>query len=74
MSDDKSKRGPTDRSKISGQERYEVYYAAKQLAPEFPGKPLSQIEKAVVDSTKVKNFHNSRPMVMNSARLKLKNS
>jgi len=73
MSDDKSKRGQPDRSKISGSEPYEVNYAASRLAPEFPNKTLPQIKQAIVESTKVKEFHNNREMVMNSARLKLRN-
>ena len=74
MSDNKNLRGQPDRSKISGTERYEVDYAAKKLAPEFPGKSHQQIAQAIVASTKVPQFHHNREMVMNSARLKLKNS
>ncbi len=74
MSDDKSYRGPLDRNKISGREPYEVDYAARQLAREFPTKTRSEIERAITDSAKIPQFHNNRDMVMNSARLKLKNS
>jgi hypothetical protein len=51
-----------------------VDYAAKKLAPEFPTKTQQQIAGAIVDSTKVPQFHNNREMGMNIARLKLKNS
>lgn len=74
MSDDKTKRGQPDRSRISGSESYEVDAAALKLAPEFPGKTRRQIEQAIVASTKVPQFHNNRVMVLNSARLKLRNS
>jgi hypothetical protein len=73
MSDDKSKRGAPDRSKISGTESYEVEYAAQQLQPKFPGKTMQEIKRAIVESTQVKEFHNNRQMIMNSARLKLMN-
>lgn len=72
MSDDKTQRGQPDRSKISATESYEVDYAAKQLAPEFPGKTPAQIRNAIVESARVPEFHNNREMVMNSARLKLR--
>jgi hypothetical protein len=74
MSDNKHLRGQPDRSKISGTERYEVDYAARVLVPEFPNKTHQLIAKAIVASTKVPQFHNNREMVMNSARLKLRNS
>ena len=51
---------------------HEVDYAAKQLAPEFPGKTPAQIRNAIVESARVPEFHNNREMVMNSARLKLR--
>lgn len=72
MSDNKSLRGPADRSRISANEPYEVNYAAGQLAREFPTKSHAEIRKAVVDSAHVPQFHNNRQMVMNSARLKLR--
>ena len=74
MSDDKSNRGQPDRSLISGNESYEIDAAARRLAPEFPDKSRQQIENAIVESTKVPQFHNNREMVLNSARLKLRNS
>lgn len=73
MSDNKSYRGPLDRSKIAGNQPYEVDHAARVLQQEFPGQSRRAIERAIVESTKVPQFHNNREMVMNSARLKLRN-
>jgi len=74
MSDDKTKRGQPDRSRISGTEAYEVDYAARKLAPEFPNKTRQQIERAIIESTRVPQFHNNRDMVLNSSRLKLRSN
>lgn len=74
MSDNKKNRGEPDRSLLSGGQSYEVDHAARALAREFPGKTRQQIERAITESAKVPQFHNNRDMVMNSARLKLKNS
>ena len=73
MSDDKSKRGHPDRDLFNRHETYEVDYAVKQLAKEFDNSK-AEIRKALLDSAKVENFHNSRKMILNSARLKLRNS
>ena len=74
MSDDKSNRGQPDRSLISGTQPYEVDAAARTLAPEFPHKSRQDIESAIIESTQVSQFHNNREMVLNTARLKLRNS
>jgi hypothetical protein len=74
MNDDKSNRGERDRSHISGEEAYEVDYGARVLAREFPTKTRQQIEVAVKECAKTPQFHNNRDLVMNCARLKLKNS
>lgn len=73
MSDDKSKRGHPDRDLFNRNEKYEVDYAVRQLSKEFDASN-TEIKKAVIDSAKVPNFHNNRQMIINSARLKLKNS
>ena len=73
MSDDKSKRGHPDSDLFSSKEKYEVDYAVKQLGKEFDNSK-AEIKKALLDSAKVKNFHNNRQMIINSARLKLRNS
>ncbi len=73
MSDDKTKRGHPDRDLFNKNEKYEVDYMTNQLSKEFDNDKL-EIKKAILDSAKVKNFHNNRQMIINSARLKLKNS
>jgi len=57
---------------FNSNERYEVDYAVKQLAKEFDNSK-AEIRKAVLDSAKVKHFHNNRKVVINSAQLKLRN-
>lgn len=74
MTDDKTKRGHPDRDLFNKNEPYEVEYAIQQLAQEFEGKKSGEIKKALIESAKIKNFHENRKMIMNSARLKLKNS
>lgn len=74
MSDNKKKRGEPDRSLLNLGEAYEVAYAASQLKKEFPTKTATQINRALIDSAKVPQFNSKRAMIMNSARLKLKNS
>lgn len=73
MADNKSNRGGSDRSKLAGKQDYEVDHSARKLAKEFPDISRREIEKAIIDSAKIKQFHNVRVMVENSARLKLKN-
>jgi hypothetical protein len=71
MSDDKSKRGQSDRSKVAGGEAYEVDYLARQIQPLVPNKSRAEVEAAIVEATKVKEFHNNREMVKNAALGKL---
>ena len=73
MPDNPNLRGPADRSRIAANQPHEIDHAARQLTPEFPNANRRQIEKALVDSAKIPQFHNNRDMVMNSARLKVKN-
>lgn len=73
MSDNKSYRGPLDRSKVAGGEAYEMRYLVDKMAREFPSHSRKQVEQAAKESVSVKQFHNSRPMIENSIRLKLKN-
>lgn len=70
--DNKSYRGPLDRSKVAGNEPYEMRYLVDKMAREFPGQPRRAIEQAAKESVAVKQFHNSRPMIENSMRLKLR--
>jgi hypothetical protein len=74
MSDDKTKRGRPDRDLFNKHEPYEVDHAVKQIAREFPNQTKTAVKKAILDSAKVKNFHNNRDMILNSARIKLKHS
>jgi hypothetical protein len=73
MSDNKSYRGPLDRSKVAGGESYEMRYLVDKMAREFPNQPRKQVAQAAKESVAVKQFHNSRPMIENSMRLKLRN-
>lgn len=74
MSDDKTKRGHPDSDLFNKKESYEVAYAVNQLKREFPDKSNAVIRKALMDSAKVKQFHESRKMILVSAGLKLKHS
>jgi len=74
MADDKSKRGHPDRDLFNRNETYEVNYAVRQLAHEFPASSKTEIKKALLDSAKIKNFHSNRKMIVNSTRMKLMNS
>lgn len=74
MPDNKSKRGAGDRSRVAGGQSYEVDHSARKLQKEFPNHSRQQVKRAIIDSAKVKQFHNNRTMVENSARLKLRNS
>ena len=74
MSDNPNLRGPQDRSRLSGLEAHEVDYAARILQGEFPSKTRQQIENAIRQCAAEPRFHNNRDMVMNCARLKLKNN
>ena len=74
MADNKSYRGPKDRSKVAGSEPYEVRYLVDKMAREFPQHSRPAVQKAAKESIAVKQFHNSRPMIENSIRLKLRNS
>lgn len=72
MADDKSKRGWQDRSKFNKNEPHEVRYLVDKLANSHPKAPKPAVTKAVLDSANVKQFHQSRKMIENSANLKLK--
>lgn len=74
MSDNPNLRGPQDRSRLAGLQPHEVDYAARILQAEFPTKTRQQIENAIQECAAEPRFHNNRDMVMNCARLKLKNS
>jgi hypothetical protein len=73
MSDNKAYRGPLDRSKVAGGESYEMRYLVNKMAREFPAHSRRQVEQAAKESVAVEQFHNSRPMIENSMRLKLRN-
>jgi hypothetical protein len=73
MSDNKSYRGPLDRSKVAGNEPYEMRYLVDKMSREFPDHSKKDVQQAAKESVAVKQFHNSRPMIENSIRLKLRN-
>ena len=73
MSDDKTKRGHPDRDLFNKKEPYEVNYLVEKLEKQFPKANQAQVKKAVIDSANVKQFHENRKMIENSAKLKLKN-
>ncbi len=73
MSDNKSKRGWQDRSKVNINESYEKQYLVDKYERKYPDATHAQVQKAVVDSAKVPQFHQSRKMIENSIDLKLKN-
>lgn len=74
MSDNPNYRGPSDRSRLAGLQAHEVDYAARILQGEFTNKTRQQIENAIRECAAEPRFHNNRDMVMNCARLKLRNS
>ncbi len=74
MSDNPNYRGPGDRSRLAGLQPHEVDYAARLLQTEFPSKTRQSIEQAIRECASEPRFHNNRDMVMNCARLKLRNS
>jgi hypothetical protein len=74
MSDNPNLRGPQDRSRLAGLQPHEVDYAARILQGEFLNKSRQQIEDAIRQCAAEPRFHNNRDMVMNCARLKLRNS
>ncbi len=73
MTDDKSKRGSPDNDLFNKNESYEVNYMVGKLSGRFPEATRAQVKKAVLDSAKIKQFHENRKMIENSAKLKLKN-
>lgn len=73
MSDNKHLRGQPDRSKFNKHEVYEVEYAVNELKEQFPAISRSAIQKAVIESANVKEFHENRKMIINSAIMKLEN-
>lgn len=73
MSDDKSKVGKPDRSKINPHERYEVYDTAKNLQAGHPRVPLQKVEQLVVEMAKIPQFHSNRKMIENAVKMKLVN-
>lgn len=73
MSDDKSKRGWQDRSKVNINEAYEKEYLVDKYQSKYPNASTAQVKKAVVDSAKVPQFHQGRKMIEHSIDLKLKN-
>lgn len=73
MSDNKKLRGFPDNALFNKHEPYEVNYMVSQLHRQFPQATTAQVTKAVIDSANVKQFHNARKMIENSAKLKLGN-
>ena len=73
MADNKKLRGFPDNVLFNKHESYEVNYMVSQLHKQFPQVTTTQIKKAVIDSANVKQFHNVRKMIENSAKLKLDN-
>ena len=73
MADNKKLRGFPDNVLFNKHEPYEVNYMVSQLHKQFTQATTTQVKKAVLDSANVKQFHNVRKMIENSAKLKLDN-
>ena len=73
MADNKKLRGFPDNVLFNKHEQYEVNYMVSRLHKQFPQTSTAQVKKAVIDSANVKQFHNARKMIENSAKLKLDN-
>jgi hypothetical protein len=73
MADNKKNVGQPDRALFSKKEPYEVDYLVGKLSGQFPSATHAEVRKAVIESANVKQFHNVRVMIENSAKLKLQN-
>lgn len=73
MSDNKNLRGFPDNVLFNKHEPYEVNYLVSKLHHQFPQATTAQVKQAVMESANVKQFHNVRVMIENSAKLKLDN-
>lgn len=73
MADNKNLRGFPDNALFNKHEPYEVNYLVSKLQSQYPSASRAEITKAVIDSANVKQFHNVRKMIENSAKLKLDN-
>lgn len=73
MADNKKLTGSPDNDLFNKNEPYEVNYLVSKLHRTYSKATTAQVKKAVIESAKVKQFHNVRKMIENSAKLKLDN-
>jgi hypothetical protein len=73
MADNKKLTGSPDNDLFNKNESYEVNYMVGKLHKLYPDATTAEVKKAVLDSANVKQFHNVRKMIENSAKLKLDN-
>jgi len=73
VADNKNLRGFPDNKLFNKHEPYEVQYMVSKLHQQFPHASTTQVRQAVMESANVKQFHNVRVMIENSAKLKLDN-
>jgi hypothetical protein len=72
MPDDKKKVGKQDDNLISFKQKYEVDYAVKQLAKEFPDETKKAVKEALTEAAKKISPSEGREKIMQQARKNLK--
>ncbi len=72
MTDNKKNIGSPDRNLISFKEKYEVDYAVKQLAKQFPDNTKTEVKNALFDAARAISPSEGREKIMRQAAKTLK--